>query len=217
MTPGFDTDVLDRALRREVFDWYRDGTLPLDERGVGFLLGHHYTVREGRDVAFEIGQFGSVRTSFSPDLDLLVIGDALDGFEIKGLRSGEGTVTKRQLYEGLGQAVTLLTQPLGEGGGALKRVCLACPDPSLTGIERRWYDQFEQAVAETPVGLVHVSRDGIRTIVDPDRNPFYDPDLRDSIVTELKAEKSSVRNPRRSLEVRAFEIASEHVDGSFLD
>jgi len=212
MPLGFNKNGLDRVLRQEVFDWYRDGTLPLDERGVGFVLAHHYTVREGRDVAFEIGQFGDVQTSFSPDLDLLVIGDSLAGFEIKGLRGDNNTVTKQQLYEGLGQALTLLSQPLGGEGGALKHVCLACPFPETSGIESIWYNNFKQAVEETPIGLIHVGRDKIRTDIRPSRNPLYNPDLQSSIVNKLKQDTGSVRNPRRAFEIRAFEIANEHID-----
>lgn len=217
MSLGFDTGALDQALRQEVFDWYRDGTLPLDERGVGYLLGHHYAVEEGKQIGHEIGQFGAVQTSFSPDLDLLVIGDALDGFEIKGLRGENETLSKRQLYEGLGQAQTLLTQPLGADGGALKRICLACPSPERAGIESGWYAEFERAVGETPVGLVHVGRDGIRTVVCPDRNPFYTSDVRDTVVDSLRGETGSVRDPERALERRAYEIATDHIDDPLLE
>jgi len=214
MTLNINTDWLDQTLREEVFELYRDGTVPLDEQGVGFLLGYHYTGK-GRDIAYEIGQFGSSETSFSPDLDLLVVGDPLIGFELKGIRTNNVATTKQQLYEGLGQAVALLSQPITGAGGALEHVCLACPFPNADGVEEEWYNQFIEAVKTTPIGLVDVGRGGLEWIVEPDQNPNYNPDLHERVVTELRTESGSVRDPRRAFEIRAFEIAEDHIDTSF--
>lgn len=216
MTLNINTDWLDQTLREEVFEMYRDGTLPLDEQGVSFLLGYHYTGKR-RNIAYEIGQFGSIETSFSPDLDLLVLGDPLIGFELKGIRENNVAVTKQQLYEGLGQAVALLSQPITGSGGALEYVCLACPFPDADGVEEEWYNQFIEAVKTTPIGLADVGRSGLKWIVEPDQNPYYNPELHEMVVTELHKESGSVRDPRRAFEVRAFEIASKHIDTPFPD
>jgi hypothetical protein len=112
----------------EVIQQYQQGNLPLDEEGVSFLLGYHLTWERNPTVGFEVGFFGPLEASFSPDLDVLAVDDDLRGLEVKGYRSDNRKVTKGQLYKSLGQAVTLLNQPIATEGGALRSVSLAYPE-----------------------------------------------------------------------------------------
>lgn len=208
---NFNTD----NIIEEVYQRYQDGEYPLDEQGVSFLLGYHLTVENALTVGFEVGFFGRLEASFSPDLDVLLVGDELEGYEIKGYRSDNQKVTKGQLYKGLGQAIALLNQPIASEGGVLKHVHLAYPEtPELNGINESWKQNFLETIRETPIGLVVVQKDGFDTIIEAGENPFYSPELKKQFLSALHDQTTGTdrRNPRRGLQHFALEIAKNSED-----
>lgn len=93
-----------------------------------FLLVYHLSREDSSTVGFEIGFFGPLEASFSPDLDALAVNNEFVGYEVKGYRSDNQKVMKSQLYKGLGQAITLHNQPLAMDGGAIHSISLAYPE-----------------------------------------------------------------------------------------
>jgi len=195
-----------------VYQQYRDGTYPLTERGASFLLGYHLIQEQSATAGFEIGFFGRLEASFSPDLDVLVVDEDLVGYEVKGYRGDNEKVTKDQLYMGLGQAVTLLNQPIATDGGALRYVSLAYPEKAeFNKSNWRWKQNFIESLQETPIGLVTVGTDHYETVVEPSENPFYNPTLQHELLSALReqASGSDIRHPDRGLQSLALEITDD--------
>lgn len=193
----------------KVYQQYQRGELPLDERGTSFLLGYHLAWDSTPPVGFEIGFFGPLETSFSPDLDVLATDEYLTGYEVKGYRSDNRKVTKGQLYRGLGQAITLLNQPIATDGGALRQVSLAYPEEAETDESNwQWKQNFIEALEETPIGLVTVGTNELETVVEPSENPFYNPELQNELLPALRdqATGSDIRHPTQGLENLALDI-----------
>jgi len=208
-------DTRDR--RREVFDGYRDGRLPLDARGVGYLLGYQFAVERDRRVAFDVGSEGPVSTTFTPTVDLLVTGLPPEGFVVVG-PGEDGVATREAVYDGLGRAVALLSLPLTEDGGVFGRVSLAGPFPEGDGevgedvsadaetARDLWWDGVVAATRATPVGLVSVDAEGIDTVVAPDPNPLYDQRLVEGVLGGLADQYEGAQDPEGGLASRAEEI-----------
>jgi len=197
-------DAIEPVYRR-----FQDGTYSLDEEGISFLLGYHLTRNHVPTVGFELGVFGPMEASFSPDLDVLCIDESLRGFEVKGYRSDNRKISKGQLYKGLGQAVTLLNQPISADGGALQYVSLAYPETDeFSGDNWQWKSNFVESLKETPIGLVRVAQDGIETVVEPAENPFYNPNLQETLIRTIRdqATGSDPRHPKWGLRNLAMKI-----------
>ena len=86
-----------------VYHRYQDGTYPLNEQGVSFLLGYHLAKEDSSKVWFEIGVFGPLEASFSPDLDILALDDDLAGYEVKGIVEITAKSQKDSSTKGLGK------------------------------------------------------------------------------------------------------------------
>lgn len=195
-----------------VYQRYQHGTYPLNERGVSFLLGYHLAKEDSSTVGFEIGFFGPLEASFSPDLDVLAVDDDLAGYEVKGYRGDNRKVTKGQLYKGLGQAITLLKQPIATDGGALRYVSLAYPERTeFDQSNWRWKENFIDTLQETPIGLVTVGTDDLEIVVEPSENPFYNSNLQNKLLSTLRdqASGSDIRHPDRGLQNLALEITND--------
>jgi len=200
-----------------VYQQYQDGTFPLNERGVSFLLGYHLSKDSESTVGFEVGVFGSLEASFSPDLDVIVADDELIGYEVKGYRSDNRKVSKGQLYKGLGQAVTLLNQPIAIDGGALSKVSLVYPEQAeFNKSNWQWKQNFIDSVKETPVGLATVGTDGVDTVVEPSNNPFYTPSIQSDLLTTLRDQTTGMdrRHPEKGLRNLALEIEKDNTTRS---
>lgn len=201
---------------KAVSQYYKNGTYRLDEQGVAFLLGHHLTRESAIDVAFEIGWTGPIETSFSPDLDVLALGEDPVGYEVKGLQGESDSVSKRQLYTGLGQAVALLNQPLKVDGELLKYVYLAVPE--LSEDRPEYLEHVKAAVEQTPIGLVSVSCEGYQVLLEPSENAGFRPELRSKVVNHLEGQATGTdaRHPARGLQNYALEIIEDHDDQHLL-
>jgi len=199
-------------IEEDIYNRIKSGTYDLTERSASFLLGYHISRKTQNNVAFEIGWIGPLETSFSPDLDVLQIDDDLIGYEVKGYRGDREKVNKQQLYKGLGQAVSLLNQPMHSDGGALKTVYLAYPRGASN---ENWRQSFVEAIKQTPVGLKRIGTGGIETVVESEINPLYNEGLTDELIQKLEEEtKSSGRqNPRNGLRNLALKMAKDHADG----
>lgn len=195
---------------------YKDGTYRLEEQGVAFLLGYHLTREYALDMAFEIGWTGPIETSFSPDLDVLALGEDPVGYEVKGLQGESDSVSKRQVYTGLGQAVALLNQPLKVEGGLLKYVYLAVPAPGDDYPE--YLEQVKAAVDRTPIGLVSVSCEEYQVLLEASENAGFQPELRSRVVNHLEEQATGTdsRHPDRGMENYALEIIEDHDDQHLL-
>lgn len=203
-----DDEIVERVYQR-----YQDGTFPLNEQGVSFLLGYHLSQDSQSTVGFELGVFGSLEASFSPDLDVIVADDELVGYEVKGYRSDNRKVSKGQLYKGLGQAVTLLNQPIAIDGGALSKVSLVYPEKAeFNKSNWQWKQNFIDSVKETPVGLATVGTDGVNTVVEPSKNPFYTPSIQSDLLTTLRDQATGMdrRHPENGLRNLALEIEKDN-------
>lgn len=206
-------------LIEKVYEKYRNGSYSLTEQGTSFLIGYHLTQDESSTVGFEIGFFGPIEASFSPDLDVLLVGDGLTGYEVKGYRSDKQKVSKEQLYKGLGQAITLLNQPIGTDGGALRYVSLAYPEKAeFNQSNWQWKEKFIESLQETPIGLVTVGAGGLETIIEPSENPFYNSNLQNELLSALQDQVSgsNKRHPLRGLQNLSLEIAQDHDPGLLL-
>lgn len=196
----------------KVYQQYQEGTYSLDERATSFLLGYHLTQDSGFSVGFELGFFGRLEVSFSPDLDVLSVGEDLTGYEVKGYRGDRQKVTKEQLYKGLGQAITLLNQPIATDGGALRYVSLAYPEEELNESEQRWKESFIECLGETPIGLVTVGTKGLETVIEPSENPFYNPACQSKLIPNLQDQTtgSDIRHPKGGLHDLALKVSENH-------
>jgi len=194
----------------KVYKQYSQHEFHLDEKGTAFLLGYHLQNQHQRDVAFEIGWTGDSAITFSPDLDVLAVGDQLVGYEVKGLQGDHEQVSKRQLYTGLGQAISLLNQPLGSDGGCLQHSYLAIAAPSNSNHE--YLHSVLPAIEQTPIGVITVSRTGYEVIREPTENSEYRPDLHSQVVTHLRdqATGTDTRHPDSGLQSLALQILDHH-------
>lgn len=196
----------------DVYQKHRDGTYSLDEEGISFLAGYHLTRDASPTVGFEVGFFGPLEASFSPDLDLLLVDEELKGYEVKGYRADQRKISKGQLYKGLGQAISLLNQPSKLDGGVLKYVSLAYPESEEFDQENwSWKESFIEAVQETPIGIVRVGRDSYETVLEPSENPFYNESLRQEFLSAIQSQTTGAdpRNPRHGLENLAMKIKKD--------
>lgn len=203
------------GIEENIYNRIESGEYDLTERSASFLLGYHISQKMDVNVAFEVGWIGNLETSFSPDLDVLQVDNSLIGYEVKGHRGDSEKVNKQQLYKGLGQAVSLLNQPLHSKGGALKTVSLAYPQEASN---ENWRRAFAETVEQTPVGFKRITMDGIETVVEPNVNPLYNEGLKQNLVQTLEEEaKSSGRqHPRNGLRNLAVKMAKEKDDMGLL-
>lgn len=133
--------------------------------------------------------------SFSPDIDLLEVRstDKVIGYELKGYRRVGREMKPPTHYEGIDQAMALLmnpvSSPLGRSfsGSVFDSVYLAHPEGSHVD------DLAELLEKCTPIGLVVMSRTGIREIVHPKPNPFLNEDLKSMFLSNLVALESYKR------------------------
>jgi len=199
-----------------VYERYVTRQFPLDEKGVAFLLGYHLDTDQQYSACFEVGWTGTRATSFSPDVDVLANGDTLIAYEVKGLRSDQDQVSKRQLYTGLRQAISLLNQPSNVEGSALKHTYLAIPASS--DATHKYLDSIVPAIEQTPVGVVTISSSGIDIVREPAKNTNYRAELQSRVISELHEQSTGtdVCHPEDGLRSLALEIVDNRGEKQLL-
>lgn len=212
-----------RDIVDEVYSRWEAGRLPLsDENVVSFALGYQL-VRCGSEVSFQLGQLQESKLSpdtFSPDIDVFEerLSDENDpaeqerkttvGYEVKSFDSSTHNMSKKRIYEAIGQSWMLLNQPVDDPGGLLKYVYIAYPRP-MAAFDDKWLARFEEVLQETPIGLIIVNRDGLDEKIKPEQNPFYEEYLA-SIVANKVATDTGLKSPIFALEKMAKRIDEEY-------
>jgi hypothetical protein len=217
VTPVTDGGGPDEVAAGAVFEAYRAGRLPLDERGVGFLVGRALGARG--PVAFDVGAEGRLSAAFEPTADVLVDGDDPEAAVVVG--AGEdGLASRDALYDALGRALVLRQAPATESAAALARVSVAGPvraedDGGEDEVDARaeWTESLVAAARAAGVGLLHVDRRGVETLVAPATTPSYSPDLAEAVLSGVReVYAGTAAEPGEGLARRAADVAAAHPD-----
>lgn len=205
-----------------VFEAYRDGRLPLDDRGVEFLVGRALAARGS--VAFDVGEDGRLSAAFEPTVDVLVAGDDPEAVVVVGA-DDDGLASRAALYDALGRALVLRQAPATESASALSRVSVAGPvraddttdaaedDEPEVDARAEWTSGLVAAARSAGVGLLHVDRRGVETLVAPATNPAYAPDLAEAVVDGVREVYADTpAEPGEGLARRAAAIAEATPD-----
>ncbi len=130
---------------------------------------------------------------FSPDIDLLEVrrDSSVVAYELKGVQGAQKSVT---YYEGLGQALSYLVNPVSSPlshtapstASVFDYVYLVHPDQEYADTVVR--DAFVKLVHNfTPVGLIYLDHDRWKEIVPAKPNPFLNKDLQALFLQHLGA------------------------------
>ncbi|MDJ1431159.1 hypothetical protein [Halostagnicola sp. A-GB9-2] len=202
----------------ELREKWDSGKLPVNnEKVVSFVLACF--LKQQRDqhsqYAFEVEKINNIGNSnhsarFSPDVDVWeqVQGCpmSVNAYEVKGY-SGDSSNQKSKIYSGIGQALTLLTQPYNHDP-VFEHVYLAIPKQSL---DRNWATAVLRAISKTPVGCIAIGLEGYETVVEADRNPFYTDNPRQTpeMVTAMVSDPKTVHRPGSGMYKRARQLQDE--------
>ena len=170
--------------------------LPITE-DAAFLFLYHVLRRENRSRIFQkvptskdTGGYRYFR--FSPDIDLLEVRPSgkVIGYELKGNLKARDSWNPPSYYEGIDQALALLKNPVSSpgsdsfAGSVFDEVYIVHPEGS--GIEKL-ADLLQLC---TPLGLVVVSRHGMKEVVKPKANPFLSQEMKGHFLAQLESLES---------------------------
>lgn len=175
----------------EVLDRIIDKGLPLTEDAV-FLALHRILSRKNHSRIFQ-----SVKSSsdtggyryfrFSPDVDLLEVrrSNEVIGYELKGYRKAGREIKPPAFYEGIGQALALLNNPVSSPlspsfAGSVFDYCYLV-HPAGSEVEN-----LAQLLRQcSPIGLIVADYRGTREIVKPKPNPLLSQEMKSCFLANL--------------------------------